>query len=719
MIIQDLTTIFQWWSVLFLTGLIFFPLTASLFPTFSSKGYIFSKIIGLVIITYSIYVLATFHILPFSIFSLLAIIIVCLAINIYLFTKTDFSWRGILKHIILEEIIFLAALIVWSYIRVHEPSIHGLEKFMDFGFVNSILKSTYFPPKDMWYAGSSINYYYFGHIVTAVLTKLSMLPSSITFNMMITTLFALSITACFSLGVNFISVKKFAVSRATIILGILAALLTTLGGNLHTLYTFFTQYPANNPLPFWSLHFSPKTFPNNYWYPNATRFIPFTIHEFPSYSFVVSDLHGHVLDIPFVLLLIALLFMVFKAQTIKVRDCLFIGLLLSVAYMTNAWDAAIYLLLACCILVLITGKKLRVHTFHKHQKILGVTISKKIGNFDQFFRETGKYFLLIVGSFIIFSIPFSLSFDPPVSGIGIMCAPHFLTQLGSLGPFLFEPNKCQHSAWWQLLTLYGFFYFFVIIFGIALWRRKRLEESDLFVGAMIVVSTLLLILPEFIYVKDIYPQYFRANTMFKFAYQAFIMLSLSSAYIIVTVVKRSRNFFLIAFTALLVILVLIYPYFAVMSYYGNLTTYSGLNGLTYLKNSYPDDYLAIQWINTHIQGQPVLLEAQGDSYTDYERISANTGLPTILGWTVHEWLWRKSYDVVAPRITEVKTIYEGTRDQAIPLLKKYHVQYVYIGNLEHEKYPLLQQDKFNSLGKVVYKNPTVTIYQIDAKQLIQ
>jgi uncharacterized membrane protein len=716
---QDITTVFQWWFVLFIIGGIFFPLTATFFHTFTSKGYIFSKIIGIMLITYSMYILATLHILPFSIFSLLAIIVISLAINIFLYTKINFSWKSTHKNIALEEIIFLIALFAWSYIRAHEPSIHGLEKFMDYGFVNSILKSTYFPPKDMWYAGSTINYYYFGHIATAILTRLSFLPSFITFNLMIATLFALSITASFSLGINFISVKNFALSRKTVILGILAALLTTLGGNLHILYAFFTQYPANNPLPFWDLHFSPSTFPNSYWYPNATRFIPFTIHEFPSYSFVVSDLHGHVLDIPFVLLLIALLFTIFKSKKIKVRDSLLIGLLLSVAYMTNAWDAAIYLLLTGCIVVLVTRKKLTFHNLHKHKKIVGLIVAKKIENFNQFLWETGKHLLLIVGSFIIFSIPFSLTFDPPVSGIGVICAPHFLTKLGSIGPLLFEPNHCQHSVWWQLLTLYGFFYFFVVVFIIALWKRKRVEESDLFVGAMIIVSTLLLIMPEFIYVKDIYPQYFRANTMFKFAYQAFIMLSLSSAYIIVTVVKRSRNIFLIVFTALLVILVLIYPYFAVMSYYGNLTTYSGLNGLTYLKTSYPDDYSGIQWINTHIQGQPVLLEAQGDSYTDYERVSANTGLPTILGWTVHEWLWRKTYDVVAPRITEVKTIYEGTREQAIPLLKKYHVKYVYIGNLEHEKYPLLNQDKFRSLGKVVYKNPTVTIYQIDAKQLTQ
>jgi len=68
-------------------------------------------------------------------------------------------------------------------------------------------------------------------------------------------------------------------------------------------------------------------------------------------------------------------------------------------------------------------------------------------------------------------------------------------------------------------------------------------------------------------------------------------------------------------------------------------------------------------------GQPVIVEAQGDSYTDYARISANTGLPTILGWTVHEWLWRGDYSVPAARIDDVRAIYEDGLQTTINLLK--------------------------------------------------
>ena len=157
-----------------------------------------------------------------------------------------------------------------------------------------------------------------------------------------------------------------------------------------------------------------------------------------------------------------------------------------------------------------------------------------------------------------------------------------------------------------------------------------------------------------------------------------------------------------------------YPFLAVKAYYGDFKTYQGLNGINYLRTLYPDDYAGIQWLNTYVQGQQVIVEAQGDSYTDYERISANTGLPTILGWTVHEWLWRGTYDIPAPRIAEVKTIYETPDAQtANQILKKYDVRYVYVGTLEYQKYPKLQEAKFKQLGKIVFQHGTTRIYKLN------
>jgi len=159
---------------------------------------------------------------------------------------------------------------------------------------------------------------------------------------------------------------------------------------------------------------------------------------------------------------------------------------------------------------------------------------------------------------------------------------------------------------------------------------------------------------------------------------------------------------------------MIYPYFAVNSYYGNLQTYKGLDGTQYLGNLYPSDYQAILWLNKNIKGQPVILEAQGDSYTDYARVSSNTGLPTVLGWTVHEWLWRGTYDIPAPRINEVKNLYEANNiNSAKQLIKKYNISLIFVGDLERQKYLMLNENTFKDLGKIIYNKGTTKIYQIN------
>ena len=727
---SDAVFISQWWLMFFLIGIVFLPLTSLIFNNFLDKGYIFSKIIGIAFISYIVFVSGFLKILPFETQNAFLIVGIFILINLFILKKIPLSnikLKSMLPIFVLEEFIFILILLLWSFIHAHQPEIHGLEKYMDFGFINSILRAEYFPPKDMWLTPFYINYYYFGHLEAGVLTKLSLLPSYITFNLILSTISALSFVAAFSIGANLLYSKlKMESGKWKIIFGgFITAFILNFAGNLHAIYLFFKPYQNENPVPFWQLVFSPITFPNGYWYPNATRFIENTIHEFPLYSYVVSDLHGHVLDIPFVLLTIALLLNILISKSLNIFKLLLLAFLLAVMYMTNAWDGIIYFVLSFFVIgYIILRSNINLQGIQNYMLKFKNAMPTLIIN------------ILILGAgFTAFTLPFNLNFKPFASGIGILCTPKFLIDLGRFGPFLFEANHCQHSPLWQLFILYGFFYFWVIsffIFKIKNWnliRNWKLEirnfsPSDIFVGVLIILSTLLIIIPEFIYVKDIYPAHYRANTMFKLVYQSFVMLSICSGYIIVRIVlsikyhvlSRKRKIlttFYMLFAALLLVLVFLYPYFAINSYFGNLKTYSGLDGTKYLKDLYPSDYEAILWINKNIKNQPVILEAQGDSYTDYGRVSTNTGLPTVLGWTVHEWLWRGSYDIPSPRIAEVQKLYElADLEETKNLLKKYHISLIFIGDLEIQKYPNLNEEKFQALGKIIYKNGSTKIYEM-------
>lgn len=711
--------VFIWWFVIFTIGLFTLPFTLNLFSKFFDAGYIFSKIIGIIVISYLLYIGGTLHLFPFTTISAYSVLTAYafLSIGIAIKTKKYFFIKKYFHIFILEELIFFAGVLFWAYIKGFQPDIHGLEKFMDYGFINSILRTTYFPAKDMWMTPLSINYYYFGHIMTAVLTKISFLPSKVTFNLMLATIFSFTFSEGFSLGANFIFMLRRELKQKVHILpvifsGLVTAMLLTIGGNLHTIYTFFTPYSNDSPVPITQLIFSPVTFPNQYWYPNATRFIFHTIHEFPIYSFVVSDLHGHVLDIPAVLLTIAGLFLFIQTSFLNAKklflSIILLGSIAGIMYMTNAWDGLIYI------------GVISIALFYKlYKSSVWQTLFRK---------ELAISYILLVANFIIISLPFSLFFKPFASEIGINCAPPFLLYLQKFGPFVFEQGYCQTSPLWQLAVLYGFFFFWLVSFGAFLIQEfkktKQIVAVDYFVLAMGILGFVLIIIPEFVYLKDIYTTYFRANTMFKLVYQAFILLSLVSGYTIYRIFSTAKStkknilkkifFSLYSIISIaLISLVMIYPYFAIFSYFNGLKNFQGIDGTTYLKQINKDDYQAVLWINTHISDQPIMLEAQGDSYTDYERISANTGLPTVFGWMVHEWLWRGTYDVVPQRVADVKELYESkSLDITRALLNKYHVTYVYIGDMERTKYPEVYEKKFTTLGKDIYSSGSVKIYKI-------
>lgn len=698
----------SWYFFLLLLGIVALPVTKKIFGSFFDVGYSFSKAIGLLLVSYSALVLGMYHILPFSRGGLLFLTGLLGLAGAYFVHKSNIKTltlpRSQLLLIIFQEILFIASLFFWVKVRGQEPSIHGLEKFMDFGFINSILKSTYFPPKDMWLAGHSINYYYFGHLTGAVLIKLSNIASNYGYNLILATLFAMGITQTFSLCFNIVYKAFGQKIRLSFLAGILGTFLVNIGGNLHTIYAFTSGYGADKPVPFWNIlsKFNPAT----YWYPNATRFIPFTIHEFPIYSYVVADLHGHVFDIPFVLLTLAFLFSVFTAEKFTSNRPLFslstfkaskelstaitVAFLCAIHFMTNAFDGPIYILI---------GMSLFLYTHGFTKRFIQLGIITAIG-------------------FIVFTYPFSSHFVPFVSGIGVNCAPDYLTQFKKIGPFIFEKGNCQMSPVWMLLTLWGFFIFHYIFLTLRYYFASNKETKgknwislsriDHFMLILFSIGTALLIIPEYFYIKDIYPAHFRANTMFKLGYQAFIMMGIASTYTFFRMKQGLRAFNALSITYLILfiplfVLVAIYPTFAITSYYGNLQKEPQLNGTLWLRQSLSSYEKIITYLNTNVEGQPTILEAQGDSYTDFNLVSAYTGLPTVGGWWVHEWLWRGDSNVIGNLIPDIQGIYEGTDSATVKrLLNKHAIEYIIVGPNERSKYTNLNEETLRKVGEIIF-----------------
>ena len=141
-----------------------------------------------------------------------------------------------------------------------------------------------------------------------------------------------------------------------------------------------------------------------------------------------------------------------------------------------------------------------------------------------------------------------------------------------------------------------------------------------------------------------------------------------------------------------------------------------LDGTAYLAAAQPDDHAAIAWLNENVDGAPVILEKPGNggsSYVYEGRVSALTGLPTLLGWAGHEGQWRGSYEVQSAREPDIATIYNTLSvDQALTLLDKYGITYVYVGLLERSEYDPRGLEKFGRFMATVYQYDSVTIYKI-------
>lgn len=252
--------------------------------------------------------------------------------------------------------------------------------------------------------------------------------------------------------------------------------------------------------------------------------------------------------------------------------------------------------------------------------------------------------------------------------------------------------------------------------------RQPLPMKVGFPTLLVLIGLLLALAPEFVYLKDLFMT--RMNTIFKFYFQVWVLWSLAGAWQIARWIEELRAIryragylalVLLSFSGLLVGGV--YTTLAVPARAGEHGRPGTLDGAAWLATAYPQDYAAIQWINANIEGAPVILETPGDkngSYTYEGRVSALTGLPTVLGWSFHEQQWRGSFVEQSRRVQDLERLFTETDPQVMfELLDRYAVEYIYVGPLERARYPEAGLQKFATLFPAVYDQNEVSIYRVN------
>ncbi len=793
----------SWYFLSILLGWLTFPLAYRLFHKLPDRGYTFSRILGLLLWGFGFWLLTSLRLLQNHPGGIAFSLLILTGLSTWAgWRKLNEIWDWIKENwrlVLMTEIVFLVGFAFMSFVRASNPEATGTEKPMELAFINAILNSDSFPPKDPWLSGFAISYYHFGYILTAMIAKMTATSGGIAFNLMLSLVFALSGIGAYGVIYNLLELpgKHFTMKLKSYAWALLGPIYLLFVSNLEILLEMLHQAGVGWDIntgssPFWQwINIESLNHPPNppltpvpqrfWWWWQASRVIQdidllgsvsalSPIDEFPAFSFVLGDLHPHVLVMPFVMLVIGLALNIsqgamdgkkkFLGFNLPYRMDLFMlsAILLGGIAFLNTWDLPVYF-------ALLTGAYLLRRVFQKGWA------------WDRFFEFLILVIPLGVLSLLLYT-PFLVSFQSQAGGIlpniyyptrglylWVMFAPLFIP-IFLIFIWLIRQKAKAEWKWgmvfaiglvlvlYLLSVLLGYFvsktdigqgliasqgetsYLGLLLsalqhrmrFGFSLLtlilllglgfsfllgqvHRKNSNEdtpSSLnFVLLMVILGGVMVLAPEFVYLRDVFGA--RMNTVFKFYYQAWMLWSLAGAFGTVLLLKKGSlisGFLVIIFT----ISSLFYPLFAYIDKTNGFNPPQGytLDASAYMDQFQPDEAAAIDWLSEAEDG--AVAEAVGGQYSGYARVSTLSGQPAVLGWPGHEGQWRGGYEEVGSREPDIRTLYE-TADwgTALEIIRRYDIRYIYIGSLERSTYSL-NVEKFEQNLSPGFQQGAVTVF---------
>ncbi|QLD86635.1 hypothetical protein HWV23_13165 [Natronomonas halophila] len=740
-----------WLAMYLIVGLATLPLAAALFPRFQDAGAAFAIPVGLGTIGIVGYLVG--H-LAFGWPALLAALVVLLAASAFAGDNElvdEYAYAEV-------AVVFAVAFGFLVAIRSVTPEIAPLplaigEKFLDFGLLRTSLRAEALPPEDMWFAGESLQYYYGGQMLTALLTILTGTAPRFAYNLALAGFYASLVTAAYGLA-GAIADSHGAPRRIAAGLG---AFFVGIAGNLYTagqvlvwllpdsLVASVTGFERGGEILSWN--------PTEFWFFDTSRIIPGTINEFPLFAWLNGDLHAHMLTTPFTLLVAALCFSYWQTpEPERTRRRLLLASTAPVAgflAISNTWDFPIA---AGVVLLTVAFAPSDPATLLPPR--LAERVPPREGLLEEVRRDglalAGAVAVLLVGGLLV--IPFwfgtastrSLGFLPPRSDLGPLLIVHggfllaFVPYLaGRVYGTVTVPRKRLAAAAVigavLLVAVWLSGFAAVALFGpllVAAWYLLRRRADVGFEAVLLLAGIGLVLIVEFAYVIE--PQYQgtdleRMNTVFKTYMQVWVLWAPAAGVALARLVDPSNALPSVdtpawrsagvAIACAVLLTTGLYAGFAVPAHFGNQPVGSDgptLDGTAYTYERYPDEAAAIDWLDAR-EGQPTIVTAAPGGYRwnpdEGQGASAPaslTGVPTVLGW-FHERQYRGG-EPYEKRLSDVETIYEGSTVEQSSLFERYDVEYVYVGPAERARYDLAIEDHPDLA--VAFWEGDVVIYEV-------
>jgi YYY domain-containing protein len=811
---DDLTAALAWWLTIQVLGFAALPLAFRLFRWLPDRGYSLSKAMGVLLTSYIYWMLNILGLVHNSAGGVLFAGVTVAILSFWAYHRKQYDvidfesladWgRRQVNLILVTELLFGLTFAVWLFVRAYNPMIIGTEKPMDLAFLNAIGRSGSFPPNDPWLSGFAISYYYFGYVTVATLAKITGVAGSVSFSLVLGWHFAGTLRVSFCLVFNLVASGRKTDSKLArpVGFGLLGSLMVGIMGNLEG---FLEVLHVNAILPtrFWQwldikeINTAPPAYPSwpprsTWWWWRASRVINDrdilgnsmeVIDEFPFFSFLLGDMHAHVMTLPFIFLALALAlnwwlkpwertegmhlkeWMVDFVRQADPFDLAIYAICLGSLICLNTWDYPVHLFVTVGTLGLVLLRQgtpvdgsfvLRLFLVGGGLVITGLVAflpflvgfrsqaggllpniinPSRLSQFGIMFgpflfvlalwiidlvrrlRVSPKTFLGVSGGLLLSLVLLSSLFAVVAvsSPIAQGWVQQTVEQTGGVGPALQRILEIRVNNSWTVLFL------LVLVGSIAsLWTADPADQKDSdrwskvtpFVLLLMLTAVLLTLTPEFVYLKDNFGT--RMNTIFKFYYQAWVLFAITSAFALHATLKRTGAVRWVSGigAALLILAGLFYPVLSISTRTNSFRGDPTLDGMAYMATSHPADYAAISWLQENVSGAPVILEAVGGQYSWGGRISAHTGLPTVLGWAGHEHQWRGSTPEPAVREEDIKRIYTSPFwSETQILLDKYGIEYIIVGPLEWSTYGQVSLSLFDRALETVFEADGVKIYR--------
>ncbi|GAK50212.1 glycosyl transferase family 39 [Candidatus Moduliflexus flocculans] len=728
-----------WWGTVELLSIIAFPLTCLIFGNLTDKGYAAAKVCGLLFPAYLVWISTNLDLTRFAQATLWSAVawLAALSLSALLLFRRRLSaiLKSRWKTFAMYELIFFASYAGFIAFRAYNPDIFWSESSMDFSILNALVRSETLPPHDPWISGFPLNYYYVGHYFVAALTKLTGIAPQITYNLAFAIFPALAILQVFALMYNL--TRRYA---AALTGSVFACILGNLDG------FFLLRDWLTSKEPYYR------------YFRCAHEIVSYSVHEFPFWSFIFLDLHAHLLNLPFVLITLQIgLNWLFWKSTPRTSAATLLqlaayALIIGTLAVISSWDyptGVIFLML----IALLHLWRHRVRLREQWREAL---------------TPLAQIVLMIPASFC-FYLPFYQTFSRKGMGIGLVGNlttpfPAFWTIFGlflliTLSWYVWQAVRTRSmrtgvtlmalitvgvltgviaSGGFQFKATTLIFTIGVTLFSaVALAHRFDHHRADAFAWLCCAYACVIVAGCDLIFIRDFLEggEWKRMNTIFKFYFPAWILFSIAAAYGLARMVagfkrlKRTASHSSAAYSGYVIWLACIGVYVALCAIFPVMTVYTKrhgvdvyqrrwlpptLDGLAYLKATNSNEYEAIRWLNANVAGTPTIVEAVNNDYLyEYARISANTGLPAILGWPSHVDQ-REHWQRTGLRREDVTEIYSSADIGRVrDLLRFYHAQYIIVGTIERrdftpemlkkfEDFPEYFTPVFRAGGTVIY-----------------